>query len=173
MKTSKTHFVLLLGGLLLMSALCACLWMLYLVTTAGQTLASHVETIANNEAKEKAYADLAAVVESTRVQREQLSSFILTENTTGDFLTVIESLGSSQGVSLTTTSLKVTKQKTGPDTLQVEFEVAGTEGAVKKMIGVFETLPYLSTVSTLSIKTPVGKETSATIGLAMTLFSYD
>lgn len=173
MLSKKTNTIALVS---LVFALCSggiFSWVLYEVTTAGQSLTERVTTIADTRAKERAYKDLAIQVANTKEQRTTLNSFVLTEEGTGTFLTEIEHLGVSQGVVLTTNSLKVATQKDLPDTLQVQFTLAGKEKAVKKMLSILETLPYHSVVSSLVLSKEASGDLRGTVDLSVTLFKHD
>jgi ribose 5-phosphate isomerase RpiB len=173
MLSKKTNTIALVS---LLFALCSggiCSWVFYEIITSGQSLTDRVTTIADTRAKERAYKDLAKQVAKTEVQRTTLNSFVLTEEGTGAFLTQIEQLGVSQGVTLTTNSLKVVAQKDLPNVLQVQFSVVGKEQLVKKVLSILEALPYHSVISTLTLSKSAGGQAQALIDLSVTLFKHD
>jgi hypothetical protein len=146
---------------------------LYTVTLEGEILEERVSTIANNNAKEKAYKDLQALVEKTATDREMLRTYLLTEKETSAFLTEIEQLGVRQGVVLITDSLEVKKQSGLFDMLTVRFTIEGKEELVTKMITVFETLPYHSQIVQMNFQKDDPLKTKSTIELKVTLLKED
>ena len=173
MLSKKSNTIALLSLLFALCSGVVCSWVFYEVITSGQLLTDHVTAIADTRAKERAYKDLAVQVAKTDVQRTTLNSFVLTEEGTGAFLTQIEQLGVSQGVTLTTNSLKVVAQKDLPTVLQVQFSVVGNEQLVKKVLSILETLPYHSVVSVLTLSKSAGGQAQALIDLSVTLFKHD
>jgi hypothetical protein len=169
MLTQKTNTIALFALLFALCSGALYAWVFYEVMTSGQSLTERVATIADTRAKERAYKDLALQVANTASKREALNSFVLTEDKTGTFLTEIEALGTQIGVKLTTTSLKVEKKKDLPDTLQVQFSIEGNELSVKKMLTIFETLPYHSVVQSVTF-TKEGGSIRSSIDLKVTLF---
>jgi hypothetical protein len=172
MLSKKTNSIALVSLLFALSSGLLFTWVLYEVTTAGRSLTERVTTIADTRAKERSYKELELQVLQTKEQRATLDSFVLTEDSTGAFLTEIERLGASQGVTLTTNALKVVSQKDAPDTLQVQFSIEGGEQEVKKMLTILETLPYHSIVSSLAITKEEGQVRSVA-DLSITLFKHD
>lgn len=139
------------------------------VALAGKSLEERVDAIVATNSKEKVYRDLSELVEKTKTERETLAGFVLEEEETGNFLTNIERLGVEQGVVLVTNSLKVEKQKDAPDLLSVQFALEGQEQHVRKMLTIFETLPYHSNVAALTFMREPDGTTKSTIDLTVTL----
>lgn len=171
--TRNTSIVALTSLVFVVVASLGLVWVLYTVTTAGDTLQEHITTIANNDAKEKAFADLSALVAQTASIREELKTFVLTEENTSVFLTDIESLGVAQGVKLTTNSLDVKRQSGMFDLLTIKFTIEGQETAVQKMINIFETLPYYSQVVALSLSKDGAQTTKSDLELTVTVLKHD
>jgi hypothetical protein len=113
------------------------------------------------------------VYERSREEREELSRFALTEDEAGDFLIEIERLGAAQGVSITTGALKVEKKKDTPDRLAVEFVIEGSESQVRSVLALLETLPYPSSLGTLTLALGAGEKTKSTVQVLITLVKYD
>lgn len=169
MTTNKTTLIAIISVLFVLFSLAVVSWVVYEVETAGKMLGERVLAIANTNAKIKAYNELFELVETTKIERETLTDFVLTEDKTGSFLTDIENLGASNNVSLTTNSLQVVKGKDKPDTLNVQFALSGAESSVKKMLQLFETLPYHSSVSSLLFTRKDGNFVEGTVTLDITL----
>lgn len=145
----------------------------YQIVGEGKALTERIEAIGSKNAQTKMYADLAALVKSTTVERLNLSNYVLTEEGTSAFLTNVEALGTSQGVTLTTNSLKVDTKAGSFDELAIEFEISGTESAVKNMIVLLEKLPYHSSLTDLTLTRETNGRTKSTIGLVVTLAKHE
>lgn len=169
MITHQTRIVAIIALLFVLS-MAALLWLIISkITVEGTALTERVETIADNNAKMKVYRDLQRLVDETEEHRESIGLFVLSEDKTSEFLTDIESLEKSQGVELTTNSLNVTTKEGVFDELVIEFLVKGNEEGVKKMMRIFETLPYHSKVTSLMFTKEEGGEWSGDLELSVTL----
>lgn len=172
MTTRKTHIVAIFALLYVLIATGVLAWVVYEVAQAGAVLQERVATIADQNAKSKVYQDLSNLVLRTKAEREALLGFVLTEDQTSSFLTDIESLGVSQGVTLTTDSLKVSEKEGSFNELLIQFSVEGTEENVKKMLSIFETLPYHSRVSSLTFSRDKTGKVHSTIVIDITLLKH-
>jgi hypothetical protein len=175
------------GALLFM--LCSFLGFAYMyltVYTAGSLLTAQIIAIEQNVSKEKMVTDLELAMAKTKEERNAIGAFVLTEDKTSVFLTDIEKVAATQKVALTTNSLEVVKpvkkvasgtttpqtQETTAslfDTLAISFLIEGQEDDVKKMLHVFETLPYHSTVNMFSLKREAGGYAKGTLNLSVSL----
>jgi len=126
-------------------------WVLYEVRGLGQQLLAQVQVIANKNVKEKKYVELTKLVEATAAERAALARHVLSEADTVAFLAEIEAVGKRQGVDLSTISLAVEEMKDGPDILTAQFKIAGPEATVIRMLSIFETLPYESTLTRVNL----------------------
>lgn len=172
MRFNRVQFIKIFALIYLLATSAALLWVVYEVTIAGSTLRERIDTIADTKAKEKVYKDLSTLVEKTKNDREMLTHFVLTEDETGTFLTDIERIGTTQGVTLTTNTLNVIEGVDAPDQLLVQFGIDGKEAAVKKMLTIFETLPYHSQISTLNFESDEQGNTKSTLDVVITLIEY-
>ncbi len=175
------------GALIFM--ICSFLAALYMYLTiykAGTELTTRIVAIEQNVSKEKMVTNLEAAMAKTQDERNEISAFVLTEDETSVFLTDIEKVAATQNVTLTTNSLEVVKpikkvasgtttpqtQEITPslfDTLSISFLIEGQEDAVKKMLYVFETLPYHSTVNMFTLKREAGGYAKGTLNLSVSL----
>jgi len=172
MQMNRTHFVKIFALVYLLATSALLFWVVYEITTTAATLKERVDTIAYTKAKEKVYKDLSVLVGETQVDRQKLTEFVLTEDQTGTFLTDIERIGQAQGVLLTTNSLNVVESVEGPDQLLVQFAVDGKEVAVKKMLTIFETLPYHSQISSINFESDEEGNAKSTLDVVITLVDY-
>jgi hypothetical protein len=147
--------------------------MVYATARTGSELTARAQAIADNDEKMRSLKSMKETFESSKEEREALSSFALTEDEVGDFLTEIERLGTGQGVSITTGALKVEKKKDTPDKLAVEFAIEGDAKKVRTVLQLFEMLPYPSILSGLTLVEPEGKEARGSVQVLITLVKYD
>lgn len=170
---TKTKFILSITVICFLAALCVLGFMLYEVHSKGRDLDTRIALIAERNAKVQMYTKLSRLVEDTQLERSKLQKYVLTEDETSSFLTDIEALGAVVGVELATRELAVEKKDGAFDELAIEFEVTGTEGAVKQMLSVFETLPYHSAVSSVVLSKESNGNFTGVIELDVSLSSYD
>lgn len=173
MSIKTTHLVLSIASLFTAASLAATVFVVYTVHTQGTELEGHVQAIANSNEKIKAYKDLLVQYERTTAERHALSEFALIEDEAGSFLTEIEKIGVARGVTIKTNSLKVEKQKGSPDQLLVQFFLEGTKEAVHQVITAFETLPYHSSLSSLTLSVLEEGTVASIIDLKVSLVKYD
>lgn len=173
MSTRKTKLIAIIASIYALGALLIVSFVIYRVHTQGTQVEVSVQTIANSNAKIKAYKDLWVQFEATKEERSALSEFVLTEDEAGTFLTEIERIGTSQGVSITTSSLKVEKVADSADELRMQFILEGSESGVKKMITMLETLPYRSSLTSLTFTTQENGKVRSTVDLSIALVAYD
>ena len=150
--------------------------MLQYIEAKGGELVQHSKEIADYKAREQAYNELEQLIVSTKDDRDELATYILTENVTIDFLATIEEIAIEQGIELTTNSLHVEEQEGLFDTLVISFSVDGPQARVYSMLQILETLPYHAFVSGVSFtndQEAVGTVVQGTIELAVSLLDYD
>jgi hypothetical protein len=169
---SKTKLIGIISFLCLLVAGGVLAWVLYEIYTSGKELDERVALIADKHATSRAFTELSNLLLSTQEDRDELATYLLTEAETSNFLTDIESFGPRLGVALTTLSLTVEEKEGMFDDLMIEFSFKGTEFAVKKMLEVFENLPYHSQVTSLTMTQSVDGNTEATLGLRVSLLNH-
>jgi len=144
-------------------------FVLFTISTSGEELEKQTTLIANNNAKETVVNNVLQSITLTTTEREQLQSFVLTEDQTGSFLNDIEQLGRKQGVVLATESLEVKKVSEFFNQLIIKFSVTGEDSRVLHMISILETLPYYSQMTSLAINRESTESTRGTVELQVTL----
>ncbi len=98
--------------------------------------------LAQANSDQESLRTLMTTLEETKVERESLVSRVLKDEEVINFLALLESLGSEQGVVLTTNSLKVEPINETFETLLINLDVEGSRDSVLRMLRLFETLPY-------------------------------
>lgn len=182
----KTYIYGIGAGLFMTCTFLGVVYIYLTIYKAGNLLTTSIVAIEQNVSKEKMVTDLEAALAKTQDERNAIGEFVLTEGKTSTFLTDIEKVAATQDVTLTTNSLEVVKpvkkvasgtttpttQSTEPslfDTLSISFLIEGQEDDVKKMLHVFETLPYHSKVNTFSLKREAEGYAKGTLSLSVSL----
>jgi hypothetical protein len=176
MVTKKTKIVGFASALFFGITCLVLLGMGRYIQTKGNELLQQSKEIANHEARTQKYNELEKLVEDTKENREELSTYVLTEDKTIDFLSIIEKIAVEQGVELVTDSLKVVEQDELFDTLVISFSVLGPKERAYTMLQIFETLPYHAFVSGISFVFDAdapAPTAEGTIELTVSLLNYD
>jgi hypothetical protein len=148
-------------------------FVVYEVHRSGLELESRVALIGEHAAKMKTYTELSRLIEETEEPRAELASYVLRESNTSAFLTEVEALGASLGVTLSTLGLDVVKTDGAFDDLTIKFSVKGDNAAVKQMLTTLESLPYHNTINSVSLVRQSDGFVEGTIQLTLSLSSYD
>jgi hypothetical protein len=164
-----SHYIALLGLIYFLASLAVFGFTEWKIYSLGKELESKVALIAEKNAKVRMYNELSRLIEETKMERLALEAHVLTEEETSSFLTEIEMLGRSQGVTLNTQSLSVFPSEGIADDLVIEFGLSGSESAVRKMLSLFETLPYHSNVIFMSVRDEGGASVQGNIKLSVSL----
>ena len=99
--------------------------------------------MAEQNNKEQEYHNLFQITESTKNDRDTLSTFFITEKDTISFISDIENLADDMGITLETSQLSIKpKTKKSESQLYVGFNFSGPETAVRQMVLLFENIPY-------------------------------
>lgn len=157
--TTKT--ILVIMSLLVLSALVGLWFLISHVQQASSKLQTTLETIANEQEVASDQRTLSALLESTADDRGILESRIIQgESGTITFLSEIDDFAASQNITLITSSLDVALQARKPyDSLDISYNVSGSEVSIKKFIKLLETMPYSSEVVQLSFVRTVDEVT--------------
>lgn len=122
------------------------------VSIIGTELQSAINRVARNDTLIKQKVEIEELIHTSAAQREQLAAFILTRDETISFLNEIERIAKEQGLSFSTSQLDTTAS-TDPlfENLRVSFAFSGPEQVVRRLIAIFETLPYNVRVTSLTL----------------------
>lgn len=107
---------------------------------------------AEAEAQEILQKGLSEALLKTKDERTFLTLQILEDDDVIELLSLIETLGKEQGVTLTTSSLNVEKIDRKFETLAVNLEVNGSYASVMNMLNLLEHLPYQSSIFTIQLE---------------------
>lgn len=138
------------------------------VAKQGATLRERAQAVANHAVQQQTYQALAALVTSTKDDREELYRYLVTEAETIDFLAEIEGLAATKGVTITTDTLTVEEGKDF-NTLKINLTLAGEERPIHDVIQILETLPYMSYINRLKLSTDPAGVVTGTVELRVML----
>lgn len=174
MITSTTKKVGVTSILVLVLGAGALSWSFYQVELRGAQLEEEVRLAANNEALKRRAFESAQIVEATVNDREELNSFVLTEDESIGFLAEIETAAQEQGISFKTNRLDlVSKEGETFSKLTATFGFAGEKAVVFRLIDLFESLPYESVVTELNYKENEEGQLGGSISIEMNIATYD
>lgn len=126
--------------------------LLYLILSYETKLAEGQEQIQKATVHKQEIASLDRLIEETVSEREEISSYILhDDDDVIRFLSLIETLGNEQGVELKTTSLNAESAGDLFENLAINISVTGSYRSIQHLLMLFETLPFQSSVSRLSL----------------------
>lgn len=106
---------------------------------------------AEETARHTALESLLATFEKTNDARAVLTQHVLTESTTINFLSLVETLGREEGVVLSTDQLTVEPINAQFENLVATVSVEGRYDAVMQMLALLEQLPYEAHVENVSL----------------------
>lgn len=96
--------------------------------------------------------ELSQKLKETEVARTHLFTHILKDEDVINFLTLIETLGREQGITLTTSSLNIKPLDDTFEYVVMHIDVVGSYDSVIRLVTLFEKLPYVTTLDTFTIK---------------------
>lgn len=170
MMSKKTKIIAAIALLYILIAGSVLASVVYEVSVSGEALTSRVGAIAEKNARSRVFKELQKSVDDSIADRAALAGYVLTEDDTSAFLTDLEDVGNRGGVHVTTDSLKVIRQdKSFVDQLVIDFSLTGNEAAVKRMLTLFETLPYHSQVTAFALRKNVDGSAEGTLELTVSL----
>lgn len=130
--------------------------------------------VRNRNAEARAMQELSTSIEHTlrlsEDDRQELSSFFISERDTIHFITKVETLAKTMQVNVETTQLSVVpKNDKTPSRLEIGFIVEGNYSNVAKMLSAIETLPYHKEILQIAITKSSEKTWEGAVALYVTL----
>lgn len=154
MITSETKRLGIFAGVICTLALIALCGILYFIQKKDVAYNGALRARALRIATENEVKSLENLIIETANDREELAQHILTENSVGDFLSLIGNLAHTRGVTAETRSLAVEAIK-GNDIfeyLTLEVGVTGSFESVTQMLPILESLPYQVHVRAVTVE---------------------
>lgn len=124
---------------------------LYMIVTSEARLQEERKEDVQKQNDEREFKSLIELADRTRAEREEMSSLILADEDVISFLTLIENIGSEQGVGLKTASLNVSAIDTLLEELSINVTIDGSYNSVMHTLKLFENLPYQSRISKMTV----------------------
>lgn len=148
---NKTKIIIGIATTLLLVTVGMCAGFFYLVEQHKLTLNEQMIKIAQERTRKDNLAALVRTVESSKEERSNFTSRIITEEQVIDLLALIETVGREQGTTLATKSLTANPLNATFEELEIHLEATGTYEAVVNTLGLLEQLPYQSRVTQVLI----------------------
>jgi hypothetical protein len=164
MKLRPTYIVAVFAAIYLIATSGACAFILYQLRHAGTKLQERISVIAGQHAAFQTYNELTRLAEETKADREELQTYLLSREETSSFLTSIEQAGAGLNVAVSTDALKENGAA-----IVVQFSLSGAEQNVHEMIHALETLPYRSSLASLTFNRKEGSAVEAVVEVEVSL----
>ena len=118
----------------------------------GQRLEEVIEVVGTNQAYETQHASMSKLLEDTRTDRAKVSSYVLGEERTINFINDSETLARDMGLVFSTDSLNVAVHPNPYiEQLEMNLSAVGDRATVEEFLHILETLPYLSHITSLTL----------------------
>ena len=164
----------IMGVTSLLATLAACILFglgLYIIERTEDTLAAKRHAVAESRFRVEEIVSLSKLVEASSEERDALAQYVLHNDDVISFLMLVEAIGAKQGVSLEIPKLNEVPLNDTFDELRITITLEGGYDAVVRALTVFESLPYQSHISNVSI-TRVGITQLWTAGLTIHITKY-
>jgi len=150
-KTKQTFIISIITAIL---SLGACLFLLFQIQAQGLSLENNVNVLNENTDKEIAYTNINKKIKETEKERQDIVDIFLHDEDEGlDFVNEIEILAPSLGLSLETKGLgSLENEEGGVEAVIISFVYSGKKSSVIAFSKLMETIPYHSSVESLSLK---------------------
>jgi hypothetical protein len=125
---------------------------LYVITKQKTHYTEMSTESARIKANQSSLDELIHTLDETTDARATLATSILTEEKVIDFLALIESIGTEQGVALTTNSLTIEPIDTTFETVVITVGVKGQYAAILHVLKLLEQIPYSSSVRNVQMQ---------------------
>lgn len=171
--TSKTKKILVVAVISAVFSVSALSFFIYKINSQGILLEEQIKALSENTTKESAYLRLQRLVMETESERVLLaSSFFRQEGDSITFLSEVETLASTLGLSLKTESLdKVVDKESGKEYVKISFVYSGQKDTVYKFSKLLEYVPYHSMIDSLSLRKDSGNNWEGKLSISITLNS--
>lgn len=168
-RSSSTKIVFIVSSVLALVAGSSLTALVYIIDKDANALAEQSAALALREAEEKERLDTARLLEDTLEERTELKTHVLTESSIITFITDLETIAAQQALEFTTQTITpaVTPDPLF-DQLTIEFSFTGKQEQVVFLLELLESLPYHSTIQTVSVREINPEQSSANVSLVVT-----
>lgn len=143
------------------------------ISDKNSLLEEQIAALAEQSEQEESLLRLQRISQISQSDRGELASyFLLRESDSIAFLSEIEKLAPSVGVSLETRSLEQVSTA-GKDWIQFDFLVNGNRQDVQNFVQILEIIPYVSRVISVSVEKEISGSWKGAVVIQVQLLSYD
>ncbi len=143
------------------------------ILSNSQLLEEQIAAVDAQNQQEASLLRLQRLAQTSQSDREELSSyFLLRESDTISFLSEMELLAPSVGLSLETESLQQVSVG-GKEWIQTKFNVAGSRQDIQNFAQILEIIPYVSRLTSVSMEKDRDGSWRADIIIQVQLLNYD
>jgi Tfp pilus assembly protein PilO len=147
----------------------------YFINAANQQLVDQITTLEKNRAQESTMRQLQRIAEESESDRVTLDErFLASEGESIEFLNLVETLARDAGLQIETENLQTTDGDDANSTvLTASFTFTGAYQTVTGFIEVLENLPYLATISTVSLTNENQSQWEASVTMRINIQDYE
>jgi voltage-gated potassium channel Kch len=169
MKRSSSTIIFGISGVFALIAGGSLAALVYVIDTDANALAEQSAALALREAEEKERLDTVRLLDDTFEERTELKKHVLTESGIITFITDLETIAKQQALEFTTQTITpIVTPDPLFDQLAIEFIFTGRPEQVTFLLELLETLPYHSTIQTVSVRQASPERSSANVSLVVT-----
>ena len=172
-RSSVRNFGISLVTLLL--SLGALTFMIYEIEKEAVVLQEQLTSIEAENNRESNFYTLQKKSEESVDDRKAIEQYFLPKSSDSiDFLNRVEQLAPQSGVTLETDALEESvDKKTKQKYIEAKFTFSGTQGAVEQFLEILESLPYISTVTDVSISARQAGGWEAKVTMRVFIINYE
>lgn len=150
-------------------------FMVYQVIGQGALLTQQIDALKTEQEQGNAYRQLQKLAEESVDERNLLQSYFLDSDGNGiDLLNSIEATAPQAGVSLETESVQlIADASDDSEWIEATFSFSANRKKVQDFIRVLETLPQVSRITSVSLKSSSGGIWNATVIIQVRVLDYD
>lgn len=173
--SKATKKIIIVALALLITSVILFGFMVYQVTGQGALLTQQIDILEQQAAEEASYDQLQKLAEESAEQRQMLQSYFLDSDGNGiDLLNSIEATAPQAGVTLVTESVElVVDEGDSSEWIQATFSFSADRSRVQNFIKVLETLPHVSRITTVSLKSSSQSMWDAVVVIQVRVLDYD
>ena len=143
---------------------------MYLVHTTEHTLIAKQQQMAELRFRINESRSVTSLVDGSTEERAELAHYILRNEDVIEFLTLVESIGTAQGVTLEIPKLEETSLNESFDELQLDMLLEGPRVRLMSTLAIFESLPYQSHISSITLNKKATQVWTASLTLYITKY---
>lgn len=169
--SGKTKKTLIISLIVMMISMGTLVFLFYKIEAQNKLMEEHINIIAENGTKEATYSHINRIVQETEQDRARLAGLYLSDESDSiNLLNEIETLAPTFGLEFKTEALeKVRIGDDGPESIKMTFSYSGRKDKVFGFTKMIESIPYHSTVESLSLKEVGGGDFTGKITVFITI----